>query len=76
MQVDKVSFLIHFIPTMAAPRPLPAVFFATETGVEPVRVWLKELPVEERKLIGEDIKTVQYRWPLGMPLVRHLGSGL
>ncbi len=30
----------------------------------------------ERKIIGEDIMTVQFRWPLGMPLVDHLGSGI
>ncbi len=58
------------------PRPLPVVFFATGTGAEPVREWLRSLPAEERRLIGEDIKTLQFRWPLGMPLVRHLGDGL
>ncbi|MDF1537241.1 MAG: type II toxin-antitoxin system RelE/ParE family toxin, partial [bacterium] len=31
---------------------------------------------EDRKLIGADIKTVQWGWPLGMPLVRRLGDGL
>jgi hypothetical protein len=41
-----------------------------------VREWLKELPKNERKRIGEDIMTVQFRWPLGMPLVDHLGSGI
>lgn len=51
-------------------------FFASESGAEPVREWLKLLPAVERKTIGEDIKTVQYGWPLGMPLVRSLGSGL
>ena len=58
------------------PRPLPAVFFRTETGREPVRDWLKDLPKNERKIIGEDIMTVQFRWPLGMPLVDHLGAGI
>ena len=58
------------------PRRLPAVFFQTETGREPVREWLKALPKEERRIIGEDIMTVQFRWPLGMPLVDHLGSGI
>ena len=58
------------------PRPLPALFFRTGTGREPVREWLKELPKNERKRIGEDIMTVQFRWPLGMPLVDHLGSGI
>ena len=27
-------------------------------------------------MIGEDIKTVQFGWPLGMPLVRKLAAGL
>jgi phage-related protein len=29
-----------------------------------------------KKVIGEDIKTVQFGWPLGMPLVRKLEPGL
>jgi phage-related protein len=58
------------------PRPLPAVFFRTETGREPVREWLQDLPKAERKIIGIDIMTVQFRWPLGMPLVDYLGSGV
>lgn len=58
------------------PRRLPAVFFRTETGREPAREWLQDLPKEERKVIGVDIMTVQFRWPLGMPLVRNLGSGI
>ena len=41
-----------------------------------MRDWLKDLPADERRTIGEDIKTVQYRWPLGMPLVKSLGDGL
>jgi len=52
--------------------PLKAKFFRIGTGNEPVREWLKSLPKEERKLIGEDIKTVQYSWPIGMPLARKL----
>jgi len=58
------------------PRPFPAFFFQTEAGREPVREWLRDLPRRERKIIGEDIMTVQFRRPLGMPLVDHLGSGL
>ena len=49
-------------------------FFMTDAGSEPVREWLKSLPAIERKVIGEDIKTVQLGWPLGMPLVRNLGD--
>jgi phage-related protein len=55
---------------------LRVVFFKTDAGTEPVRDWLKELNREERKTIGEDIKTVQFGWPLGMPLVRKLETGL
>ena len=47
-------------------------FFATEAGSEPVREWLKGLSAQDRKTIGEDIKTVQFGWPLGMPLVDHI----
>jgi len=55
---------------------LEAVFVKTQNGTEPVREWLKSLPKIDRLVIGADIKTVQYGWPLGMPLVRHLGHGL
>jgi phage-related protein len=55
---------------------LSVAFFRTETGREPVREWLKSLPREERRIIGEDIKTVQFGWPLGMPLVRKLDKAL
>lgn len=52
------------------------VFYRTASGREPVRDWLRGLDRESRRVIGEDIKTVQYGWPLGMPLVRSLGDGL
>ena len=39
-----------------------------------MREWLKTLPAHERLAIGEDIKAVQFRWPLGMPLVRKLSG--
>lgn len=55
---------------------MPVKFFQTEAGNEPVREWLKSLLREEKKLIGEDIKTVQYGWPLGMPLVKKVDVGL
>ena len=41
-----------------------------------MREWLKSLSAEDRRAIGVDIMTVQYRWPLGMPLVDNLGDGL
>jgi phage-related protein len=55
---------------------LEARFFRTTTGTEPVRDWLKSLEQADRKTIGEDIKTVQFGWPMGMPLVRKLETNL
>lgn len=51
-------------------------FYRTESGAEPVRSWLKGMAAVDRKTIGEDIKTVQFGWPLGMPLVDHLGGDI
>ena len=55
---------------------LPAAFFQLSSGREPVREWLKSLQEEDRKVIGEDIKDVEFSWPIGMPLCRSLGRGL
>jgi phage-related protein len=67
---------IDTICGVAAKRPLPMIFFRSASGNEPVRTWLKQLLPEERKMIGEDLQVLQYRWPLGMPLVDSLGDGL
>jgi len=55
---------------------LDVVFYKTEADNEPVREWLKSLRREDRRTIGEDIKTAQYGWPLGMPLIRKAERGL
>jgi phage-related protein len=55
---------------------LPAAFYALPTGREPVREWLQGLERADRKIIGEDIKDVEFSWPIGMPLCRALGKGL
>jgi phage-related protein len=55
---------------------LEVVFYRTAAGKEPVREWLKSLPKQDRRTIGLDLKTVQFGWPLGMPLVRKLESGI
>ena len=52
---------------------LPARFYRSDSGREPVREWLKSLDVGDRRIIGEDIKDVEFSWPIGMPLVRSLG---
>jgi phage-related protein len=58
------------------PKRLPARFYRTASGREPVREWLKELPPADRRILGEDIKDVEFAWPLGLPLVRPLGREL
>lgn len=51
---------------------LEVYFYCSASGHEPVRDWLKSLPAHERQEIGKDIQAVQFRWPLGMPLVKKL----
>lgn len=41
-----------------------------------MHAWLLRLPREDRRAVGEDFKTVQFGWPVGMPLVRKLEPGL
>lgn len=53
-----------------------AVFFRLSSGGEPVRDWLKSLDRDSRHAIGYDIRTVEFGWPLGMPLVGKLDTGL
>ena len=55
---------------------VPVVFYRTSGGAEPVLDWLRGLPAEDRRAIGTDLATVQFGWPLGMPLCRPLGNGL
>jgi len=55
---------------------LRVAFFLTDADAEPVRDWLLALSKADRKSIGEDIMAVQFRWPLGMPLVRKMNAGL
>lgn len=55
---------------------IPAAFYRTAGGAEPVLDWLRSLPAEDRRVIGTDLATVQFGWPIGMPLCRSLGGGL
>ena len=55
---------------------LPARFYRSDSGREPVREWLKSLDLADRKAIGEDTKDVELSWPIGMPLIRSLGHSL
>lgn len=63
--------------TDKSPKKISAAFFRTSTGSEPVRDWLKDdLDAADRKIVGGDIATVEYGWPVGMPVCRPLGKGL
>jgi len=57
-------------------KTLPAAFYATPGGREPVREWLRSLDVADRRLVGQDIATAEFGWPVGMPVCRSLGNGL
>jgi len=51
-------------------------FYQSENGKEPVLDFLKKLNKSDKKIIGIDIKTVEFGWPIGMPTCRPLGQGL
>lgn len=53
---------------------LPAKFFLSDTGKQPVREWLLALSEEDRRAVGNDICTAELGWPIGMPLCRSLSG--
>lgn len=55
---------------------LEVTFFRLESGKEPVRDWLLSLDKRDRQILGDDIRTVEFGWPLGMPTCRPLAEGL
>ncbi|WP_297483645.1 type II toxin-antitoxin system RelE/ParE family toxin [Sulfurimonas sp.] len=57
-------------------KKINVVFYKTPAGNEPVREWLISLEQEDKKTIGADIKTVEYGWPIGMPISKPLGNNL
>lgn len=53
-----------------------AAFYESAAGNVPVREWLLSLDKVDRQIIGEDIATVEFGWPIGMPVCRPLGQQL
>ena len=51
---------------------ISAYFYRTSGGREPVKEWLKKLDKEDRKIVGGDIVTAEYGWPIGMPSCRKM----
>ncbi len=58
------------------PQKIPLIFYRTAASGEPAKDWLKGLDEAERHAIGKDLLRAQWRWPVGMPLCRPMGSGL
>jgi len=61
---------------MDAGKQIEVRFYRSPSGKEPVRDWLVDLSREDRLVIGTDIKTVEFGWPVGLPVCRSLGDGL
>lgn len=61
---------------MSGFKRLPAAFFQLSNGREPVRDWLFDLSAADRKIVGDDIRDLEFAWPIGLPLCRALGNGL
>ena len=55
---------------------LSVKFYKSGSNREPVREWLKALDDADRKTIGDEIRLVQFGWPVGMPLVRKMQADL
>lgn len=75
-KISRTESTLHGTLGLHGLKRVPVIFFRTDAGNEPVREWLKEMPPADRKQIGEDIRTVEYGWPIGMPACRPLGNGL
>jgi phage-related protein len=56
--------------------PVPLFFWRTPSGRQVVRDWLREMSPADRAVIGTDLRTLQFGWPIGMPLVRAMSGGL
>src|SRR5205085_7166664 len=71
-----VPILVRGIRDENSVKSVPAFFYELPSGRSPVRDWIRDLDFADRKIIGEDIKDVEFSWPIGMPLVRSLGGGI
>lgn len=68
--------MVHFLIAVHGRKKITAVFYRSDNGNEPVRDWLLELSKDDRKAVGTDIKTVEFGWPIGMPVCRPMKDGL
>lgn len=49
-------------------------FFKSGSGAEPVRDWILDLSIKDKRIVGFDIKTVEYGWTIGMSVCTPLGA--
>ena len=63
------------MPEAADPKRLQASFFCDDAVFDARDVFFPKAQLF-RKQIGVDIKTVEFGWPIGMPVCRPLGDGL
>jgi phage-related protein len=61
---------------MVVNKKIQARFYELPSGIKPVREWLLELTRDDCRAVGYDIQTVEFGWPIGMPVCRPLGNGL
>ena len=52
------------------------LFYRTASGRPVIKEWLRSFDKSDRAVLGEDLKTLQIGFPMGLPLCRSLGSGL
>ena len=75
MSVDRADHLWYSRGVKGGKR-IRVRFYRAASGREPVRSWLLKLRREDRLIIGTDIKTVEFGWPVGLPVCRSMGDGL
>ncbi|WP_312017861.1 hypothetical protein [Bradyrhizobium sp. AUGA SZCCT0274] len=59
---------------MTEQKKLPARFYISQQGRNPVREWILELSSGDRQTVGKDIQKVEFGWPIGHCAL--LGHGL
>jgi hypothetical protein len=45
--------------SLVGDKKLVVAFYRTKTGAEPVREWLKGLPLEDRQILGRNLRLVE-----------------
>lgn len=61
---------------MSDQKRIRAAFYRAANGTEPTRDWLLGMSDEDRRVIGYDITTAEFGWPIGMPTCGSMGQGL